>query len=109
MYSLTLCAKTTGIYINRTFPSEALTLACYHGSVLRATAEGLCILSSLFLVQHHTACVHKAGVCRYKCPLCVHTVSCFVTHLDKHIPKCLTFQNRADTLVLKISYGYSKT
>lgn len=68
MYSLTLCVKTIDIYINRTFPPEALTIACYRGSVLKAAAEGLCTYVRLFLVQHHTACVHKAGVCRYKQP-----------------------------------------
>lgn len=101
--------KKIGICINRTFPLEVLTLASYYSSVLKATAEGLCMYSSLFSAQHHIVCVHC--VCRCKCPLCVYTaeVLCFVTHLDKYIPKCLTFQNRADTLVLKISFGYGKT
>lgn len=79
MYSLTLWVKTIGIYAKRTFPLEALTLACYHSSILKETVEGLCIYSSLFLVQHHSMCTKQvsAGI-RAHC-VCIQQRSCVLS------------------------------
>lgn len=109
-----IVGKKNWHYINRSFSLEVLTLASYYGSVSKQQLRAMHVQFTVFSTASHCVCAHC--VCRCKCPLCVHTaeVLCFVTHLDKYLdkytPKCSTFQKiRADTLVLKISFGYGKT